>query len=139
LDEATSRTSGLDGTKARKLTFFNCGFHGQLGPVVRASGPFLFAQSSGSLATFARDVPRLQAAMGSSSTERTPANILIANSSEPHVVLKEAASRRHAYFAAQFLVHVRQPCWRLIALAYGRNVFTAFALRQTSMLSDMGY
>jgi hypothetical protein len=44
LDEATSRTSSLDGTKAQKLTFFNCGFHGQLGPVVRASGPFLFAQ-----------------------------------------------------------------------------------------------
>jgi hypothetical protein len=48
---------------------------------------------------------------------RTPANILIANSSEPHVVLNEAASRRHAYFAEQFLVHVRQPCWRLIAVS----------------------
>jgi hypothetical protein len=70
---------------------------------------------------------------------RTPANILIANSSEPHVVLNEAASLRHAYFAAQFLVHVRQLCGRLIAFAYGWNVFTAFALRQTSMLGDMGY
>jgi hypothetical protein len=61
------------------------------------------------------------------------------NSPYPHVVLNEAASLRHAYFAAQFLVHVRQLCGRLIALAYGWNVFTAFALRQTSMLSDMGY
>jgi hypothetical protein len=30
--------------QSQKLTFFNCGFHGQLGPVVYASGPFLFAQ-----------------------------------------------------------------------------------------------
>src|SRR5690242_20790126 len=70
---------------------------------------------------------------------RTPANVLIANSSDPHVILNEAASRRHAYFAAQFSVHVRQPCGWLIALAYGWNVSTAFALRQTSMLSDIGY
>jgi hypothetical protein len=25
--------------QSQKLTFFNCGFHGQLGPVVHASGP----------------------------------------------------------------------------------------------------
>jgi hypothetical protein len=42
--------------------------------------------------------------------------------------------------ALQFLVHIPQLCWRLIALAYEWNVLrTAFALRQTSMLSDMGY
>ena len=63
---------------------------------------------------------------------RTPANFLIANSSEPHVVLNVAASLRHIDFATQFLVHIPQLCWRLIALAYEWNVLrTAFALRQT--------
>ena len=62
------------------------------------------------------------------------------NSPYPHVVLNETASLRHADFATQFLVHIPQLCWRLIALAYEWNALpTAFALRQTSMLSDMGY
>jgi hypothetical protein len=62
------------------------------------------------------------------------------NSPYPHVVLNETASLRHADFATQFLVHIPQLCWRLIAHAYEWNVLrTAFALRQTSMLSDMGY
>ena len=56
------------------------------------------------------------------------------------MVLNETASLGHAHFATQFQVHIRQLCWRLIARAYKWNVFaTVFALRQTSMLSDMGY
>ena len=71
---------------------------------------------------------------------RTAADMLIANFSYPHVVLNETTSRRHADFATQFLVHIPQLCWRLIAHTYEWNVLrTAFALRQTSMLSDMGY
>src|SRR6516165_12348166 len=73
---------------------------------------------------------------------RTIANMLIANSSYPHVVHNKAASFRHAYFAAQFLVHVPQLCRRLIALAYEWNVrlrVSAFASRQTGTLSDIGY
>ena len=70
--------------------------------------------------------------------KRTIANI--PNSPYPHVVLNETASLRHAYFAAQFLVHIPQLCWRLIGHACEWNeLWTAFALRQTSTLSHMGY
>ena len=62
------------------------------------------------------------------------------NSPYPHVVLNETAGLRHAEFATQFLVHIPQLCWRLIALAYEWNVLrTAFAQRQTGTLSHMGY
>ncbi|MFZ0150618.1 MAG: hypothetical protein WAM72_20225, partial [Xanthobacteraceae bacterium] len=70
--------------------------------------------------------------------KRTIANT--PNSPYPHVVLNETASLRHAYFAAQFLVHIPQLCWRLIGHACEWNALrTAFALRQTSTLSHMGY
>ena len=52
---------------------------------------------------------------------RTIADMLIANSPYPHVVHNKTASLRHAYFAAQVLVHVPQLCRRLIALAYEWN------------------
>jgi hypothetical protein len=62
------------------------------------------------------------------------------NSPYPHVVLNETASLRHTDFATQFLVHIPQLYWRLIALAYEWNVLrTAFALWQPSMLSEMRY
>jgi hypothetical protein len=73
---------------------------------------------------------------------RITADTFVANSPYPHVVLNETASLRNPYFAAQFLVHVPQLCWRLIALAYEWNVrlrVPAFASRQTSTPSDIGY
>jgi len=73
---------------------------------------------------------------------RTTAGMLVANSPYLHVVHNKTASLRHVYFAAQFLVHIPQLCWRLIAFAYEWNVrlkVPAFASRQTGTLSDMGY
>jgi len=59
LDEATLRTSGLDGTKARNWRSSIAVFMVNSAPLFMRRGHFYLRKSSGSLAIFTHDAPRL--------------------------------------------------------------------------------